>query len=109
MADPTISDFMNRMSAAFLPEKAVGLDAVVQLKFTGANAGDWVVTVKDGKCSLTQGTASAPKLTLTVDSDNFMKLFTGQLDGMQAFMQGKIKLAGDMNLAMKLMGMFKMK
>jgi putative sterol carrier protein len=30
------------------------------------------------------------------------------LDGMQAFMQGKLKLAGDMNLAMKLLSLFKM-
>jgi putative sterol carrier protein len=109
MADTPINDFMARMSTAFLPEKATGVDAVVQLKFTGAGAGDWFVTIKDCKCSMEQGVAPTPKLTLTVDSDNFVKIFTGQLDGMQAFMQGKLRLTGDMNLAMKLLGLFKMK
>jgi len=109
MADPTISEFMSRMAAAFIPEKAIGLDAIIQLKLTGAQAAEWYVTIKDGKCAVAQGTASAPKLTVTADSGDFVKIFSGQLDGMQAFMQGKLKLAGDMSLAMKLLGLFKMK
>ena len=54
-----------------------------------------------------QGTAPA-KLTVTAASEDFFKIFTGQMDGMQAFMQGKIRIAGDMNLALKLMNLFKM-
>jgi predicted lipid carrier protein YhbT len=46
---------------------------------------------------------------LTADSSDYVKIFTGELDGMQAFMQGKIKLAGDLNLAMKLTQMFKIR
>ena len=109
MTESTLSEFMTRMQAAFVPEKATGIDATVQLKLTGAQAGDWYVTIKDSKCSVTQGTAPAAKLTVTADSDNFFKIFSGQLDGMQAFMQGKLKLLGDMNLAMKLLSLFKMK
>jgi putative sterol carrier protein len=30
------------------------------------------------------------------------------VDGMQAFMQGKIRIAGDMGLALKLLNLFKM-
>ena len=107
MADPTISEFMSRMAAAFVPEKAVGVDAIIQLKLTGVQAAEWYVTIKDGKCMVTQRTAPAAKLTVTADSGDFIKIFTGQLDGMQAFMQGKLKLAGDMSLAMKLLGLFK--
>jgi putative sterol carrier protein len=50
-----------------------------------------------------------PTMTLTADSADFVKIFTGELDGMAAFMQGKIKLGGDLNLAMKLMQMFKIR
>jgi putative sterol carrier protein len=107
MADPTITDFIARMAGAFIPEKAVGVDANIQLKLTGAQAAEWYVTIQNGKCTVTQGTAPMAKLTVTADSGDFIKIFTGQLDGMQAFMQGKLKLAGDMSLAMKLLGMFK--
>ena len=103
----TIPDLMSKMPGAFLPEKAVGLDAVIQFKFTGEEVGNWYATIKDGKCVVAQGDAPSPKMTLTADSADYVKIFTGELDGMQAFMQGKIKLGGDLNLAMKLMQMFK--
>ena len=64
----TISDLMSKMPGAFLPEKAVGLDAVIQFKFTGAESGDWYATIKDGKCAVAQGESPSPKMTLTADS-----------------------------------------
>jgi putative sterol carrier protein len=108
MAYPSISEFMTRMAGALVPEKAAGIDAIIQLKLTGAQEADWVATIKDGKCTLARGTAPAAKLTVSADSGNFIKIFSGQLDGMQAFMQGKLKVAGDMGLAMKLVNLFKM-
>ncbi|MEW5939838.1 MAG: SCP2 sterol-binding domain-containing protein, partial [Chloroflexota bacterium] len=62
-----------------------------------------------GKCVTAQGTHPSPKMTLSADSSDYVKIFTGELDGMAAFMQGKIKLAGDLNLAMKLTQMFKIR
>lgn len=105
----TVVELMSKMPKAFLPEKAPGLDAVIQFKFTGAEAGDWYAAIKDGACTVEQGAHPSPKMTLTADSADYVKIFTGELDGMQAFMQGKIKLAGDLNLAMKLMTMFKIR
>jgi putative sterol carrier protein len=105
----TVADLMSKMPGAFQPEKAPGLDAVIQFKFTGAEAGDWYATIKDGKVVTAQGVHASPKMTLTADSSDYVKIFTGEIDGMQAFMQGKIKLAGDLNLAMKLTQMFKIK
>lgn len=105
----TISDLMSKMPDAFLPEKATGLDAVIQFKFTGTEPGDWYATIKDGKCAVAQGDAPAPRMTLTADSADYIKIFTGELDGMKAFMEGKVKLGGDLNLAMKLMQMFKIR
>jgi putative sterol carrier protein len=106
----TIPELMEKMPGAFLPEKAEGMDAVIHFKFTGAEAGEWNAAIKDGKCDVAQGIPrKQPNMTLTADSGDFIKIITGELDGMQAFMQGKIKLAGDLNLAMKLVQMFKVK
>ena len=105
----TVAELMSKMPKAFLPEKAPGLDAVIQFKFSGAEAGDWFATIKDGKCTIEQGAFPTPKMTLSADSADYVKIFTGELDGMQAFMAGKLKLAGDLNLAMKLMTMFKIR
>ncbi|MCC6300075.1 MAG: SCP2 sterol-binding domain-containing protein [Anaerolineales bacterium] len=106
----TVSQLMEKMPGAFLPEKAQGVNATIHFKFTGAEAGDWNAKIADGKCEVAQGAPSGtPTMTLTADSGDYVKLFTGELDGMQAFMQGKLKLGGDLNLAMKLMQMFKVK
>jgi putative sterol carrier protein len=105
----TVAELMERMPGAFIAEKAVGVDSTIQFKFTGAESGDWFATIKDGKVNVSRGTFPSPKMTLTADSSDYVKIFTGELDGMQAFMQGKIKLAGDLNLAMKLMQMFKIR
>ena len=105
----TVAELMEKMPGAFIPEKAQGLDAVIQFKFTGAEPGDWFATIKDGKVEVVRGTSPSPKMTLLADSSDYVKIFTGELDGMQAFMQGKVKLTGDLNLAMKLMQMFKIR
>lgn len=56
--------------------------------------------------------AGDPGCTMTLDSDDFVKLFMGQLNPTQAFMGGKLKIKGDMMMAMKLeklMGQMKSK
>lgn len=106
----TISELMQKMPGALIPEKATGLDAIIHFKFTGAEPGEWNATIKDGKCIVAQGIPHfKPTMTLTADSAEYIKIFTGELDGMKAFMEGKIKLGGDLNLAMKLMEMFKIR
>jgi putative sterol carrier protein len=97
------------MPGAFIPEKAQGLDTVLQFKFTGNEPGDWYAEIKDGTVKVEKGAHPGPKMTLSADSDDYIKLFTGQLDPMQAFMQGKLKLSGDLNLAMKMTQFFKMR
>ena len=106
----TIAQLMEKMPGAFVPEKATGVDAVIHFKFTGAEAGEWNAVIREGKCEVAQGIPrKQPTMTLTADSADYIQIFTGELDGMQAFMQGKIKLGGDLNLAMKLMQMFKIR
>ncbi len=105
----SIADIMSRMPGALVPEKAAGVDAVIQFKFSGAESGDWTATIKDGACQVVRGAAPSPKMTLAADSADYIKIINGELDGMQAYMQGKLKLSGDLNLALKLLGMFKLR
>ena len=105
----TVKDLMSKMPGAFRPDKAPGLEAVIQFKFTGEEAGDWYASIKDDKVEVKEGEHEAPKMTLTADSSDYIKIFTGELDGMKAFMDGKLKLGGDLNLAMKLTQMFKIR
>ena len=108
MADITVQQIMEHMSEAFVAEKAAGVNAIIQCRFTGAEASDWAITIRDSKCSVEPGTKEKPQLTLTMDSQDYKDMVTGKLNAMTAFMQGKIKLSGDISLAMKFTNLFKM-
>lgn len=105
---PTIKEVMDAMPAAFLPEKAEGLDVVIQFHMTGEQSGDWFATIKDGACTVEEGTVDDATMALTAAGHDYIDVVSGKLDGMSAFMQGKLKLKGDMNLAMKMTSFFKL-
>ena len=107
MTDTTIQELMDRLSTSFLPEKAAGINAVVLFNLTGDKGGQWVVTIQNQQCSVAKGNVTDPNVTLTADAQDCLDVFTGKLDGMKAFMQGKLKVTGDWGLAMKLTGLFK--
>jgi len=98
----------SRMPKAFQPDKAQGVDAVIQFDLSGPVGGQWVATIKDGTCAVEKGTVENPKLTLMADAIDYVGIFTGKVNPMAAFGEGKIKLKGDLGLAMKLMNFFKM-
>lgn len=104
----TIAKLMSRMPKAFLPEKAVGVDAIIQYNLSGAEAGDWIVTIRDGACTTEQGVAETPHMTLAADSEDYKNVVTGKMNAMNAFMDGKLKLTGNLNLAMALTNYFKL-
>lgn len=109
MAEQTYSakQVIEMMPEAFLPEKATGVDAVIQFGLTGEGGGDWTVKIAEGTCTVAEGKAENPKLTLTMAASDYVNMITGKLDGTQAFMMGKLKLAGDFGLATRLMTFFK--
>jgi putative sterol carrier protein len=103
----TIGDLMERLPEAFQPDKATGVDAVIQFSLTGENGGDWFVAIKDGGIKVDSGTAENPKLSITADAQDMLDIFTGKLNAMAAFSGGKLKLSGDLGLSMKMMNFFK--
>ena len=108
MTELTLQELMDRMPKAFIPERAQGVDATIQYHLTGEEGGDYIITIQDGQCGVAEGIAENPNMTLTADAQDYKDVITGKTNGMTAFMQGKVKLAGDLNLAMKLPSFFKM-
>jgi putative sterol carrier protein len=104
----TIKELMTEtIYSSFLPDKAAGIDTVVQFKFTGSQASNWYVVIKDQKCESVEGLHPEPKMTMTVDSDYYLKISSGELDPTMAFMKGKVKVTGDMGVALGMGKYFK--
>lgn len=89
----------------FDPERAADISAVVQFKISGDDGGDWYITIKDRKLEVSEGTADAANMTLTMKDADYVNLVNGKLSGQKAFMTGKLKFKGDMALGMKMQKM----
>lgn len=92
------------------PEVATSVDGIVQFNVTGEGGGSWVLNLEKGRTTgfVSEGTSPDAKATLTVSADDWSAMFDGELDPMTAFMSGKIKVDGDIMLAMKLQGIMKL-
>merc|ERR1712113_78547 len=60
------------------------------------------IDLKNGNGSTIRGEGEKPDVTITMKDEDFAAMAAGKLDGMQAFMAGKLKIAGNMMLAQKL-------
>ena len=110
MSDVQVSpqEIFDQMPNALVPEKAGTTNATIQFDLSGEQGGKWWVKIHDGKAESGQGDApEPPKLTLLADAADYVKISLGQLDGTAAFMQGKLKIKGDMGLAMKMASLFR--
>ena len=102
----TVKETFEAMATRFRPERAQGLQTVIQYDITGDQGGTWNAVIKDGACNVSQGAAANPNLTLTMSSQDWLDMTGGKLSGQMAFMSGKLKLKGDMGLAMKVGSLF---
>lgn len=103
-----LAEFMKKLPEAVTPDKVLDTKAVVQFEFTGKEAGEWYASIDNQGCIVAQGVHSSPDLTLKADSEDFLKIVSGQMDAMQAFMLGKVRIDGNMGLAAKLLQTFKL-
>lgn len=101
-----IRDIFPAMCQRFIPSKAEGLNATIQFNLSGDNGGLYWLKIGNGVCEAGEGQAESPKMTLKAAADDWYAVSSGKLNAMQAFMSGKLKIEGDMGLAMKMQTMF---
>ena len=91
----TKQELVQRMQEgqAWVPGKRVKLDF-----------GDQGVILLDGAASQVSEEDGPADTTIKVAWDDWQAMAAGQLDGMTAFMTGKLKIEGDMSNAMQLQG-----
>ncbi|XP_029941391.1 hydroxysteroid dehydrogenase-like protein 2 [Salarias fasciatus] len=76
---------------------------VYQFDLSGEHAGVWFLDLKSGSGSAGQGPPpSKADVIMTMSSADFSKMFAGKLKPTLAFMSGKLRIKGDMTLAIKL-------
>jgi len=106
MTDLTIDNLMSLLPELFLPQHAQGVNAVINFDLSGDGGGEWGVLIQNQRCIARPGMNAAPSLTLQAAAKDILDIFTGRLDPTRALLFGKVKMTGDMRLAMKLVELF---
>lgn len=83
---------------------AGGSDFKKKVKFDFGSVGKLFI---DGAAGVADNSDGAADATISINWDDFVKLSSGALDPTMAFMQGKLKVAGDMSVAMQLQSLMK--
>jgi putative sterol carrier protein len=107
--DAIIGEVFRRMEAHFKPSSAAGVDAVIHWKIIGrsdAGVDHYEVVLRDGSCTSSKPPQHEPRVTLTLDGVDFMRLVTGNAAGPMLFMSGKLKIEGDLMFSTQIQSMF---
>jgi putative sterol carrier protein len=95
------------MQERFVPEKATDVDTEIQWVVTDQGSEyPYKVTVRNGTCAQSRGRADSPRVTLTAAVVPFMRLISGQENGVQLFMRGALKVGGDLLFSQRVQTFF---
>jgi len=64
--------------------------------------GYWIINAKEGNGKVEFNGKEKPDVTIVMKDEDLVDLMTGKLNSQKAFFQGKLKVQGNMGLAMKL-------
>lgn len=105
-SNPELENLFSQMTTRFRPEKAEGVDTLIQFDLAGDDGGAFWVKVADGSCTTGNGMVENPRITIKSSASTWMDIAAGKLNVINAFMMGKLKVTGDMGLAIKIQSMF---
>lgn len=104
-----IADTFNVIKGILNADLVKTTQGVYKFDLAGEHAGVWYLDLKNDAGSAGSGEPPVKAdVVMTMDSADFIKMFSGKLKPTMAFMSGKLKIKGDMGLAIKMEKMMAM-
>lgn len=101
---PHMDDVIDMIDAALKtdPSATKGKEGIYQFNLDGDDGGTYQMIIDDDGPRAIKGEEKDPQCTLSLNGDNFKDMVAGTLNPTAAFMSGKLKIKGNMGLALKL-------
>jgi putative sterol carrier protein len=114
MAEPdsrerVIDALVDHFAGAFQPEAAGDLDAVIHIKLWDRPGGGYdhrELIIRDGACTPSETPHEEPRLTLKVRPADLRAIVTGEAGPKRLAFKGRLRVLGDLGLAMRLTSLF---
>jgi putative sterol carrier protein len=95
-----------QMPSHFKKDAAQGLNATYQFDLSGEGGGKWQILINNDKCEVKEGAHPSPNITISMSAQDYLDMVAGKLNPQMAFMSGKLRISGDMGLALRFQNLF---
>jgi len=94
------------MPYVFRPERANGIHATYAFEIDGPDGGEWTVEIADGVCRTAEGAPERFDASIGCDASTFLDMVFDAVRPGEAFVDGRLRVRGDLALAMRFSRMF---
>jgi hypothetical protein len=104
-----LDQLFTRMPGVFRGDRAGSISAVVHWRIADRPDGGedtYEIVIADGRCVLSERPEREPRLVLTLDAVDFLRMVTGNANPMALFLRGRMKAKGDLGLTTKFPTLF---
>ncbi|HEX5541531.1 MAG TPA: SCP2 sterol-binding domain-containing protein [Micromonospora sp.] len=104
-----LDEIFDRMPGLFRADRAGATNAAIHWNITGRADGGtdtYEVVIENGTCTASKTPERDPKLSLTLNAVDFLKVVSGNGNPVMMFMTGKVKAKGDLGLAANIANLF---
>jgi putative sterol carrier protein len=102
----TVAETFQTMTTLFNPAAASDMNKTFQWNISGDEAGVYALKIENGTCELVTGGVEKPDVTFTLKDQDWLSMAEGKLDPQSAFFSGKLKVTGDIGLALRVPQIF---
>lgn len=110
LRERALSEVFKRMADQVNPAGLDGVDAVVHFRITEHPEGGedhYEAILRDGTAVVSAEPSEQPQVTVIASGPSFLQLVSGRQSGPVMFMTGKIRIEGDLMLASRMTGFFR--
>ena len=98
----SVKPIFEAMPLSLNKEAAKAADAVYQFNLSGEGGGQFIVTIKNGTCTVEEGAAPVPDVTVSASASDYLNIVTGAYPFGLAFINGRLKIEGNLRLIMRM-------